>query len=473
MDAFTWPTAPVVGPTRVFQSWFEADGSFTVDDPNWGRYTFGHPIWADLARHPAVRRHKAVEQLTLPPHYTPVPGTGHFSRWEHAWGSAVFVYRMAELHGLSELDTLILALRTFVSDLGHTTGSHLGDFIAQSMAGMQNNHDARLRQYLEQVGICDLLRKYGIDPDEVIFPSLHDWIEDSQPKLCVDRLDYGLRQMKRMMSHPLLQHLSHKDFALNGSDLVITDVQKALVLARGFMQVFAEHLCDPVQLLLLALMVEKTKQVFVSGAGRSRIWWSRNPLDLMMCSDPAQQLNMAENDTFGSVLDWLMREISAYERGPGWYERHDRIEAALKGESHQQWRPLPSRHHTLRLILVEGKVEEGLSIEGHALRVGLPALKLRRIDPTVCIAGTYKPLTKWYPSFKEELAGYEALMAQSHIAEVTIGNPQWAAILNAGIATVNAEWPVCLQRPPLSAKELNTLVAEAADMADAYGFVPA
>lgn len=64
-------------------------------------------------------------------------------------------------------------------------------------------------------------------------------------------------------------------------------------------------------------------------------------------------------------------------------------------------------------------------------------------------------------------------MAQSHIAEVTIGNPQWAEILNAGIATVNAEWPVCLQRPPLSVEELRTLVAEAADMADAYGFIPA
>ena len=116
-------------------------------------------IFYEIFYSDAVRRLQAVEQLTLPPEYTTIPNTAAFSRFEHIWGSVLFTGQIALRENISPADTTILQLRTLVSDLAHTIGSHLGDWMFQGIGNEENQHDLELASYLEKVGINDIFRK--------------------------------------------------------------------------------------------------------------------------------------------------------------------------------------------------------------------------------------------------------------------------------------------------------------------------
>jgi hypothetical protein len=88
------------------------------DDPVW---QFGSPenlrlgekleddVLLSIFYSDAIRRLQAVEQLTLPPEYTTIPNTGAFSRFEHIWGSVLFVRQMAAQQGIEGQEAMRLA----------------------------------------------------------------------------------------------------------------------------------------------------------------------------------------------------------------------------------------------------------------------------------------------------------------------------------------------------------------------------
>lgn len=99
------------------------DRSITISDPVWGTEQLipeeGDGIWWRLYHHPVVIRTLGIEQLTLPPEYSMIPGSGDFPRWEHVWGSVVLTRKLIrkwEQDNGTVLDDkakLILQLRTF------------------------------------------------------------------------------------------------------------------------------------------------------------------------------------------------------------------------------------------------------------------------------------------------------------------------------------------------------------------------
>ena len=179
------------------------DNGMQIHDVVWGDCKIGDrqpydSLLMELARSPLFRRLQAVEQLTLPPHFATLPNTTYFSRWQHIWGSLAFVRKMTEGDDrFDDRQRTILELRTLFSDVGQTAFSHLGDWIFQGVQGGENLHDQDLRELLEVFGVDNLLEKYGLTLDETVFPEIDDWVECPSPDLCVDRVDYGLREILR------------------------------------------------------------------------------------------------------------------------------------------------------------------------------------------------------------------------------------------------------------------------------------
>ena len=130
--------------------------------------------------------------------FATLPNTTYFSRWQHVWGSLAFVRKMTEGdERFDDRQRTVLELRTLFSDVGQTAFSHLGDWMFQGIQGGENLHDQDLRDLLETFGVDALLEEYGLTLDETVFPEVDDWVECPSPDLCVDRVDYGLREILR------------------------------------------------------------------------------------------------------------------------------------------------------------------------------------------------------------------------------------------------------------------------------------
>lgn len=251
------------------------DRSITISDPVWGTEQLmpeeGDGIWWRLYHHPVVIRTLGIEQLTLPPEYSMIPGSGDFPRWEHVWGSVVLTRKLIrkwEQDNGTVLDDkakLILQLRTFVSDLAHTAGSHLGDWMFQGFNGTEDAHDEDLEEFLIKTGISNVLELSGINVKEVVFPDIKDFVERPGPELCIDRLDYLVRQINgRFLGHAALSLTVSSKWVDSGiiklnedmSHIIMTDSGIAANLGRAASLLATEHFSHPVHLTILQLYAE-------------------------------------------------------------------------------------------------------------------------------------------------------------------------------------------------------------------------
>lgn len=316
-------------------------GRITIDDPIWGKCDVGErdgdEIFLQLYKNPLLQRSIGIEQLTLPKHFATMPGTTDMSRWEHAWGSLVFVRKMiekAEAVGqqFEPRQVLVWQLRTFVSDLGHTAFSHLGDWLFQGYGGSEDQHDQELSQILEIGGVTDILRSHGFEPDEIVFTDTEDWVECSSPDLCVDRVDYGAREIGRWVTgyKPSEEWLNR--FELDDKlRIVMPDKKQAMAFGLEFALLATEHWGHPVHRLQEHLFGELVRSIIADEELRSIMWDGvHHPRDLLYTIDydvnaSTRAVGELNHDLFGLMLDLARAQRKIFA-----YGRHSELEAFLR-----------------------------------------------------------------------------------------------------------------------------------------------
>jgi len=442
----------------------------------------GDELLIELANHDALKRLSAVEQLTLTKRYITNRNTSSFSRWEHIWGSIIPVRRLARKYNISEEDSLKLQLRTLLSDIGHSTGSHLGDWTFQGFGGSEDLHDLELLSYLEKTGINDILRKHNIKPEDVIFPKIEDWIECPQPFLCIDRLDYALREMKRWLPMSYnLEHFFNKDNLDNleivDNQLVITNKDLAKEFAELYLELNHEHWNDKVHKLQLALYIARAKRVIADDHGSDESWLDYHPRDVLYCSDPEFELAMREHDPFGYALDTIMTNIASYERNIGWHMRQERIRMRRANSKYGQLLNFEDdaglyngylKHHPM---LSFSKSNEETSRDVRGFEFDLPALKTRYIDPLVKNGNSVQRLSDVDPYFQVTLGSFRLKMAESYIAKIAIADKGFDEELHEQLRQTNLKWQESMSRPRMSETLLKEHITNAARLAILYSFV--
>ncbi len=313
----------------LMSTYHEVDGvSLEINDAIWGKCFIGDEerdvVFKELFSNPLVVRSMGIEQLTLSPEYSTIPNTGAFSRFEHIWGSVVFVRKMIEkspeLQNLSEREKLVLELRTFVSDLGHTAFSHMGDWIMQGFGGAENFHDEELPLLMKAGGVNKILEEssYKIKPEEVIFPDVEDWIETGSPDLCVDRVDYGVREIQRWMYQMADTTLiaTPDAFEVRNGQLVMTSKRAAEEYFRGFSLLPTEHWQEPVHRAQLKLLEGMIKRSIMIGdtVASSTVDEELHPRDVMYTVDSDITRDFRLADELQWTLDPLLRRVATDQR---------------------------------------------------------------------------------------------------------------------------------------------------------------
>jgi hypothetical protein len=454
--------------TRSIPGYQMLESTIIIRDPVWGECEIGHEpgdeVFLALRDNDLVRRTIGIEQLTLSYDTATIPGTALFSRWEHIWGSVVFVRKMTEDMAIDPRDRLILQLRTFVSDLGHTAFSHLGDWMFQD-TGTEDQHDKDLMDLLEKGGVSDILRAYAIKLEEVAFPEVTDWVECPSPDLCVDRVDYGAREMQRWLntSSDMNRIFSPDAFTICEGKIVIQDERTARMFGKAFLLLATEHWGEPVHRLQLKLKEEAVKRVLV--AEHSSI----HPRDLMYTTDADITREMYMRDNYLQMVWPLMQAIGLHRRRVFAHERFRQLEGFLYENTDQY--PKPTVHYggifaTAQLCPPSISLFEGTSIEDiqtrvpdylknpHAVDFYLGPLKLRSVDPLfVGDNNQVQRLSEVDSNFKVLRQKQQQVSEQAYVARLHV-NADTKKIIETGMAENKLAWSQAVQYPRMEAEQL-------------------
>jgi len=446
------------------------DSYMHISDPVWGEEYIGDkpydPLLLELARTPLFRRLQAIEQLTLGVEYATMPNSMYFSRWQHAWGSTVFVRKMLE--GREDIDDrqkAVLQLRTLLSDVGHTAFSHLGDWMFQGTNGGEDLHDQDLKDILHVSGIDGILRRYGLTTEETVFPDVKDWVECPSPDLCVDRVDYGFREILRwgvptIPLHMCLQALENPQsvFEINGEgQLLMKDQQMARYFAAGFSLLPTEHWSHPIHRMQLQLFQSAVR----SSAIEKVRWNGMHPREAFYGIDTDFSAHFRSWDMLH--LESVMRQTAVMQRRIFIEARRDDLNHVFRGIEESGWEfpefpdPLKSyawqseafgKPYPANVVMeeIDAVAVEAMRWDDRGLILHLPPLKARAIDPLVKAGNsTVFRLSELEPSYMTYLQGQRDTMARSYRATILM-RPDVAARIVEEHAAADTQWAGLLRR---------------------------
>jgi hypothetical protein len=446
----------------------EAKREIHVYDQVWGEEILGREpgddIFLELFLHPAIQRLADIEQLTLPKEYATIPGTADFSRWEHAWGSVVLtrkLLREAQARGrvFDPREKLIMQLRTFISDAGHTAFSHLGDWLRQGYDGPQTSHDEGLKAYLEAVGINDIFRSRNIDPEEVIFPNKQDFVECDPPDLCIDRVDYAVREIIRWVD-PGSEHDWRQAFMLDDQNgLILKNQALARRFGLSFGLLATEHWGHPVHRLQVQLFGELVKGAILDVPQLLRGGEDMHPIDRLYTIDSDVLANTRSVGVLNSQLHALLLDIGRAQRRSFAWARETELLRFIRNDVSDtnnfphplqplSWQGEYSGVKPQNVALVEA--EKDTTTEGpysQIIKRFIPAMKPRSVDPLFRRAdGSVARLSTEDARYAALAGQYRAIQSQSYEARIYLA-PDAAASLQNKLDNVRKEWEEQMAKP--------------------------
>lgn len=480
---------------RWVASYIAEENQFTLHDPVWGECVIGEQpgdeVLLELLDNDLVRRSMAVEQLTLDRTTATIPGTAQFPRWEHIWGSVALVRRLSAELPITPRERLILQLRTFVSDLGQTAYSHLGDWMFQGFGGQEDQHDNELMHLVEVSGIGDTLRLHDIQPEEVVFPAGEDWVECPAPDLCIDRVDYGVREIKRWPLTMATWEATQPDaFTLRDGAIVMRNRGAATALAKSFLLLASEHWSEPVhrlQLHLQEMLVRDVLRHEYLGLLSIDMGLAEqfHPRDLLFSVDGDLTREMHLFGGLGPVVLPLMQDIGAAKRRVFTHERRDHLALFLSFDTADY--PDPLTHYGYfanrfgKLPLLPAYVDiravdhdPGIVDYGNdpnSLDVYLPALKPRAVDPLfIDDDGEVRRLSTVDSNFAALLRQQTTLLRRAYVAKLYLNTETKRMIVERSREN-QALWSSALQRPRMSPDVFRRLLRNTTSVAGAYRMI--
>ena len=152
-------------------------------DKIYGKVEIKEPVILDLINSKSMQRLKGIDQAGPFDAYFP---HDNVTRFEHSLG----VYILLEKFGASLLEQISGLLH----DVSHTAFSHVADYVFHDGSGKYKNfQDEELENFIKKSEIPAVLKKYGVDYNDILDESKFLLQEKELPDLCADRIDYFLR----------------------------------------------------------------------------------------------------------------------------------------------------------------------------------------------------------------------------------------------------------------------------------------
>lgn len=193
----------------------------------YGNEEINEPLLIDLIQSKPVQRLKGICQFGVPDRFY---SRKNYMRFEHSMGVLILLRRLNA--GLKEQAAGIL------HDISHTAFSHVVDG-AIGDPTKEDFQDKMHFQIMRDSEVPEILDSYGMDFKEISELERFPLLERDSPDLCVDRLDYSLREMKinNMIDSDILSGLS-----VNSDEIVFNDADCAKKYSFNYLYLQKNHL---------------------------------------------------------------------------------------------------------------------------------------------------------------------------------------------------------------------------------------
>lgn len=225
---------------QIIETRFLPEGEtsgISIDDRLYGTFEFdadnnGDAAIIEIVNSEYFQRLGLVRQLILPPDIATRPETADFTRLEHSIGCMLLTRKLG---GDSRQQ-----LRALLHDIATTAFSHLGDWLKQGMDGADNHHDSMQPDLLHLWGIDEILDTHGFTLEDVSNDGKQDFVERNSPDLCVDRVDYALREFARWTCPGDVAQLV-EDLRVKDDMIVFDNTKSAATFAYNYRELFLRH----------------------------------------------------------------------------------------------------------------------------------------------------------------------------------------------------------------------------------------
>lgn len=343
------PSSPSPQATGHLQMITYGPDSITIQDELHGQsYDITEPPLLDLLRSSVLLRLFSVGQHGITGLFELTPLV---TRLEHSIGAMLLVRRVGG--SVPEQASALL------HDISHTVLSHVMDW-ALCGAG-ESYHEVHKQRFVDTTELPALLDRHSLgdgrpDGPGVLHEEEFPLVERDAPRLCADRLDYGLRdsvafgKLSRPDAQVIVSSLcAWPDTTSPERALVLDDPEAAAILARAYL-------------------------------ASDRDIWS-NPAHVRMASRAGALIGAVVSS--GRLPDDVLWTMSDKE-----------FWVALRSAAN------PEEQETMDEIEAEATLECPGKIP--------PQTKVRTIDPDVLVDGGLKPLTEVCPEYKRERDEYIA-----------------------------------------------------------------
>ncbi len=194
-----------------------------INDRVYGVQEIKEEVLLDLINSNSLKRLKDISQLGMPDAYLSFPG---FSRYEHSLGAMILLKRLG-----ANLEEQVAGL---LHDISHTPFSHVIDWVVGDPT-KEDYQDRIFQDFLEKSDAFDILEQHGLNSSFISNLSNFKLLERDAPKLCADRLDYSLRQLRIEKGKKLTDKILN-DLEVYDNQIIFKNFNPAKLFGEAYME---------------------------------------------------------------------------------------------------------------------------------------------------------------------------------------------------------------------------------------------
>lgn len=199
-----------------------------IIDKVYGKEHIKEPLLEELINSKTIQRLKKISQYGVPDGYY---HKKNYSRYNHSIGVFVLLRKLG-----ADLEEQIAGL---LHDASHTAFSHVVDWVIGNST-QEDYQDISHLNFIKSSEIPSILNKYRINYEKVSDLENFTLLERPSPSLCVDRIDYTLRELsmdgKSKLARKIVRNLINKD-----GQVVFSSKEFGEKFANEYLRLQKEH----------------------------------------------------------------------------------------------------------------------------------------------------------------------------------------------------------------------------------------
>lgn len=222
-----------------------------LDDSVYGSHDVENQVIRQLIESEPVQRLKNISQSGPSPFF--MEEKPKVTRYDHSIGVMMLLRR----HGAS-LEEQIAGL---LHDIPHTAFSHVADFVFENKD--HEYHEQFMDEIVYSSGIPDVIEKHGYETERILDEDKFSLLERELPRLCADRLDYSIRDLKMHEMadiRPFLEKLT-----THGGEFVFEDFETAEKFGLRYIELDEEVYASPREVAIHHLFAQVLKEMLDEG----------------------------------------------------------------------------------------------------------------------------------------------------------------------------------------------------------------